>query len=191
MSKSVERERMPLWVVNLAGVILSFDVENVRGAVSTIAIPRTWIPIDLTEQAKRDDILDSPNFRALMQRLQPNGKRMIRVLEDAEAASMMKGEAAEDERRRLNAVRYGNMFDASSPEEAEAEVAKMLTEEASTSDEITLARLKSMDTERDMVNEVMIMSSSESLSGKVIDEMLEYAEAESYGKLRKALKNIA
>ena len=44
------------------------NVPKDRGRDQMIVVPPTWIPIDLTMQCKREDILDSPDFRRVLAR---------------------------------------------------------------------------------------------------------------------------
>lgn len=54
-----------LFVVNNtkpAGELL-MNIPSAKGRDQTLKIPVTWVPFDLTTQVRREDILDSPDFR--------------------------------------------------------------------------------------------------------------------------------
>lgn len=60
-----EQSDTSLFVVNNTqprGEII-FNVTTGRGRDHTVIVPDTWIPFDLTTQAKKAEIVDSPDFR--------------------------------------------------------------------------------------------------------------------------------
>lgn len=60
-----------LYVVNTMkrnkGKIL-FSCMGELGKPSTVVIPATWIPVDLTEQAQREKLIDSTEFKSLLRK---------------------------------------------------------------------------------------------------------------------------
>lgn len=60
-----EQKDTSLFIINNTqprGEII-FNVTTARGKDHTVIVPDTWIPFDLTTQAKKTEIIDSPDFR--------------------------------------------------------------------------------------------------------------------------------
>ena len=95
-----------LWVINNSGGggrqkgVINITIRENNGHVNTIRIPVTHIPIDLTMQATRASILNTPDFRRIL-----NGKMIIGVAAQ-DAQEYMKDPQAQKEYARLFSLGY-------------------------------------------------------------------------------------
>ena len=77
-SKRTEKqEAAPLYIINTAHadtngqntqIAVHFSVKSENGGLSSLNVPATWIPIDLTARVHRNLIVGDPNFRDLLQK---------------------------------------------------------------------------------------------------------------------------
>lgn len=74
LSEALKSDSPNLYVVNQAHKVANGNHGNITMNVHSnsrtvgVSIPHTWIPVDLTTQAPRADILAEPNFRRIVQR---------------------------------------------------------------------------------------------------------------------------
>lgn len=75
--QTADNEVAPLFILNNAydnsnnektQIALHFGVKSESGVITSISVPATWIPIDLTARVHRNLIINDPNFRDLMQK---------------------------------------------------------------------------------------------------------------------------
>lgn len=71
------------------------DIIQSNGSPTLLAIPDSWLPIDVTSVVSRWDALNSPIFRKAV----ANG--MIKIVSTKEAERILESEDVHDERRRL------------------------------------------------------------------------------------------
>ncbi len=76
------------------GYNVSFDI-NYAGTMRSILIHSTWIPQDISEQAPKQIILDSPNFRRCFSQGQ------IKLMNPEEALAILAKPEAQEEKHRL------------------------------------------------------------------------------------------
>lgn len=97
-----EKEKGPIWVINNSaatnppGADLFITVAAAKGnTVTIVKVPRTWLPVNLNEQAPRQDILDSPQF------LRAVSSGILRLISAEEAQDKNTNSGAPIERERL------------------------------------------------------------------------------------------
>jgi hypothetical protein len=106
-----DKESSSLWVVNKTKPrgVLNVSMPDGLGGTVVMVIPITWIPIDLTTQATKENLLKSPVFR----RLVTNGS--IGLIDEAQAEGIMVGGDAQKEAHRVySAVSAGEELDTGS-----------------------------------------------------------------------------
>lgn len=106
-----QKESSSLWVLNNSGAQgrqkgkINITIPEGNGQVHTIIIPVTFIPVDITTQATKNAVLQNPQFRRLVQ-----GK-MLNVLSDEHAASLLQSPDAQKEQQRLFSLGYDELSD--------------------------------------------------------------------------------
>ena len=85
-----------IYVLNTSAKLLSIQIDTMAGKEFSVTIPNTWIPVDLTDQAKFRDIIESPSFN----RAERLGK--IKILDTVEAEQILSTKDAKLERNRLD-----------------------------------------------------------------------------------------
>jgi hypothetical protein len=119
-----EPTNKPLWALNgSADVIQPADIvigiPKLNGARSdSLLIPMTWLPICITEQIPRAQLLQSSEFRKAV------NSRTIRIISEEQAQALLNQEGAAEERERL--------------EEQETRVKEALRGGAVSSDQVSL-----------------------------------------------------
>ena len=115
------RKDDPLWVVNDIPAPntgpLMLNTTDGDGTHITVTVPNTFIPVDLCEQASREFILKSQDFRRAC------AARYLRALDEEEAMEILGSDAGRKEDAR---IRGGN-------EDREAEIAKRFGEDGNQS----------------------------------------------------------
>lgn len=101
-----EKERGPIWVLNTSmktnppGADIFISVATGKaGQTIIVTVPRTWLPINLNEQAPRADVLDSQQF------LRAVSTGVITLISAEEAAEKTGSSGAPAERARLEQVK--------------------------------------------------------------------------------------
>ena len=94
--KKVKGMIQRIYVLNTSAKLLSIQIDTMAGKEFSVTIPNTWIPVDLTDQAKFRDIIESPSFN----RAERLGK--IKILDTAEAEQILSTKDAKLERNRLD-----------------------------------------------------------------------------------------
>jgi hypothetical protein len=100
-----DKESSSLWVVNKTNPrgVLNVSMPDGLGGTVVMVIPITWIPIDLTTQATKENLLKSPVFR----RLVTNGS--IGLIDEEQAEDIMSDSEAQKEAKRVySAVTAGD-----------------------------------------------------------------------------------
>lgn len=94
------QEKGPVWVLNntrdaLEGkVIVSIPKKNGNGA-DILRVPRTFLPIELTQQVPRSQLLESAEFRKTI------GQKLLKLVTSEYAAVLLSTEEAKDESERI------------------------------------------------------------------------------------------
>jgi len=178
-----------VWVRNMADLPLSFNVTGLNGKTSTVLIPKTWVPVDLTEQARAADILESPNFRLLLNRTDSFGNRFVLRVKSSVARKILSSDAAKKEVIRLNRARYGStMLEARRPDEpVDTAPPPNVADTSASINDVRIARLKGIQDQTELVNEIILLRQSGGMSDKMTAEMKAYASAEGYGDALVAL----
>jgi hypothetical protein len=105
IAEAEERDEKSLWVLNTSGDVemlpqageINLSVPKLNGSSSdSLFIPLTWLPVDLTDQIPRDQLLSASEFRKAVQR------RIISIISSEDAASLLSRDGAEEERHRLD-----------------------------------------------------------------------------------------
>lgn len=98
------RKNSPIYVMNKSNPRGDVTVTVFRpdGAPYLITVPRTWIPVCITDQVSRSTIQNSDDFRRNIQ----NG--MLELLSVDEAKEKLKDPDAAEELGRLNMSKYSN-----------------------------------------------------------------------------------
>lgn len=100
-----------LWVLNNSGAQgrqkgkINITIPEGNGQVHTIIVPVTFIPVDVTTQATKNAVLQNPQFRRLVQ-----GK-MLHILSDEHAESLLQNPDAQKEQQRLFSLGYEELSD--------------------------------------------------------------------------------
>ena len=105
LSETLQSDDSQLYVVNTSSQVtdkgettkLLLDLALANGTSFTIDIPASWLPVDLTASANREDILNSTNFRRAL----ADGYLQIITTEEANRILSSDREGVRDERRRL------------------------------------------------------------------------------------------
>lgn len=121
-----------VWAINNTAAIdqrqgvINVSVVEGTGRTSVVKLPITFIPVDLTMQATKRAILESPDFRRLV------GGGFIKLISEQDAEKALESEEAKKEQRRL----FNLITDELSPiqESAPKEVKDIL---AASADEIS------------------------------------------------------
>jgi hypothetical protein len=97
----------PVWVLNTtegqrrAQVVIEIPNENGNGHTQ-VFIPMSWIPINLTDQVRRGQLLRGQNFRSAV------AKKLIRLIRAEEAEKMLQQPGAAEEQQRISEFSINN-----------------------------------------------------------------------------------
>lgn len=146
--KSIEADKSSssLWVVNktLPRGVVNISMPDGLGGTTVMEIPITWIPVDLTTQATKENLLKSPVFR----RLVTSGS--IGLIDEEQAEQIMdNGDARKEATRIYSAITTGADLGAGSGS-ANAEVTKLTEEESGNISGFAL-NIVGMDLEEDQI----------------------------------------
>lgn len=118
-----------VWALNVSGGrgvskgILNISVTEGNGRQTVIRVPVTDIPIDLTTQATKRALVESPDFRRLV-----SSGTYLKLIRDEDAASLLSTERAQEEYRRLLSLEQ--VSDDAIQADAPTEVQSMMMEDA-------------------------------------------------------------
>lgn len=99
-----DKDSRSVWVINNAAqkfgrpTVVTVDVRNQDGKHSSIAVPATWIPIDLSIYASKDYITGSTTFRRAV------ANQMLIPLKEKDALAILATPKARRERDRLQSI---------------------------------------------------------------------------------------
>ena len=97
----------PIWALNTTVKSLVAEAGNLiigiprlNGAgIDVLRLDKTWLPIDVTAQVPRSQVLQSTEFRRAVQ------ERLIALISDETAQKILRSEGAEEEQRRIDSQR--------------------------------------------------------------------------------------
>lgn len=100
ISECIENNRNVVYVLNASSLRgqtgdINMTIITERDEQVNVVVPDTWIPIDLTKQVTKSDILGSPQFRSMI------NKEFIKILDPEYAEYELKQEDAIEENDRL------------------------------------------------------------------------------------------
>lgn len=150
MSNDKERS---LFVLNKTGMLMTMDVKSGNDTV-TLKIPKTWVPIDLSLQVRKADILDSPNYRNAIAR-----NRLKEMSTEAALALLADDPDAKAEYNKV----VGVVGDAENVVDIQAQEVVVTDKEAS-DEELKIVSIFEGSSEEEVLNELRIMATSEQLS---------------------------
>lgn len=89
-----------IWVLNKSNPKgnVTISVPNGMGNVSTVIMPATWIPMDLTTQSTKQSLTASPVFRRMLT------LGMLQVISEEEAQNLLADRDAQEEMQRIYAL---------------------------------------------------------------------------------------
>ena len=94
----------PIYVMNKSKPRGSVTVTIFRpnGSPAIIVVPKTWIPVCITEQCAHETIRGSDDFRRNL------AKGMIQLMPKKEAQEILSSPDAQEEKKRINLSKYGS-----------------------------------------------------------------------------------
>lgn len=154
-----------LYVVNKGSNAVSFDIKDRFGSPVLIRVRKTWIPIDLSEQAHPKEIKESHNFKRAIR------ESNLQLISTEEARKILKQKVAQIEMKRIG---QNSAFSSD-------EVVVTLRDEdregnAISGDDLRIINLiNSMNEEDAAINQFMVSASQteDGLSKHVLDAMLD------------------
>jgi hypothetical protein len=170
--------KLALFVVNQTESIQTFIIENQRGAKNLVTVPKTWIPIDLSLQAKRSDIIVSPNYRKVI------SLKNIKPIDEETAHKILSTPEARAEAETLtqNSIR-GN----ANPNPI-AKLVETNTAVAS-KDDVIIAGIMSLGENR-AISEFRHKYHANQLDKNTMIKLMEEADNEGYVKLARAIEKV-
>lgn len=97
-----------------------FNVSTMKGRDRSVIIPDTWVPFDLSTQARKSEIVDSPDFRRAV------SQRFLLIVSTASADEFFaKNELAQEELKRIFNFAGGNNAVASNQMESSTVQSRM------------------------------------------------------------------
>ncbi len=85
-----------IWIQNINRTALTVTLKDGSGDPYACQIPKTWIPIPISETYPREHLKMSQEFRAII------SKRKIKILNDSDAQKIMNRKGYEEEFTRIN-----------------------------------------------------------------------------------------
>ena len=166
-----------LWVLNKWNMALSFSIEG-RNNNIVISLPRTWVPLDLTQYAQKEQIQNSPNFRTM------RGQGKVQIITTAEAHEILSHEGAlEEQQRILSGSRTPAVPDRTPVQSQE------LNEDAVSAEEIAMANLSGAS-EADAINRAKLLEMQNAMTPSLKRQILTYSEERGYGQLRSIVEKM-
>lgn len=103
INELIEQEKGPIWVLNSSNEIYQtgadvFVTFTNNGQSQIMSIPRTWLPVEITQRFPRKVVVESPYF------IDAISKGLLKVIDEATAKKMMGQPGAEKEKSRLKDI---------------------------------------------------------------------------------------
>lgn len=166
-----------LWARNISDEVVSFTMTPRDGSGREIAVivPKTWIPIDLSEHATRADLESSPMFSRCVNR------KLLELVPEAEAARIMAREDAREEYNRIFNPYNGGV----KPVDDGTPVAKVEDSSASNED-VLLSTIGSALDDTASVNQFKVMANRSKMTHSLAKRTTLLADELGRPKLRAA-----
>ena len=165
-----------MWVLNKWKMALSFSIEG-RNNDIVISLPRTWVPLDLTQYAQKEQISNSPNFRTML------GQGKVQIISTADAHEILSREGALEEQQRIlsgSRIEIPNRTPVQSQEPSDDTVS---------AEEIVMANLVGAS-EADAINRAKLMEMQNAMTPSLKRQILTYSEERGYRQLRSIVEKM-
>ena len=166
-----------LWVLNKWHTHLSFTLEGRNGVQQLITLPRTWIPLDLSQYAEVDKIESSPFFRRML------GQGLVEIIPTEEAHKKLSKEGALEEQQRILTGRTSPQAPGRGPVQSEVQG------ESASPEDIAMANLEGAS-EADAVNRMKLLEGQGAITMSLKRKVLTYAEARGFPSLKSIVEGM-
>lgn len=183
MNTQVKTDSKSLWVVNTSGNILTIAIELKNGKSGTLKIEKTWIPQDLSMQAKVGEIKSSPNFRRSL------AMGLIKEQPSDEVEAMFKRDPearAEHQRIMANGDTLASVL---TPSKTDVKIVD--TNKEATPEEILVTSVFDRPDQSSVKNEIRMLHNANKLTEPGILALAKKANELSYTEVVDLLKSYA